>query len=121
MKDRIIEIRKEKGLSQEEFAKKINLTRNAISLLENGNRNASDRTIKDICIVFGINEEWLRTGKGEKYEKLTLNEEIASFTGSLMKQSDDVFKKRLIEVLAKMTPEQWKVLEEIANGLIKKS
>ena len=121
MKERIIEIRKENKLSQEDFAKKINITRNAISLIETGNRNASDRTINDICTVFNINEEWLKTGKGEKYKTITINEEIAAFAGSLMKVSDDNFKKRLIEVLAKMTPEQWKLLEEIANGLIKKS
>ena len=61
---RIIQIRKEFGLNQEEFAKRLGLSRNFINQAENRKRNFSDRTISDICREFNINEEWLRKGKG---------------------------------------------------------
>ena len=73
MRNRIIELRKEHGLSQEAFAKKINLSRNFINQFENGNKNVSDRTISDICDAFQVNEEWLRTGKGVKERRVDLD------------------------------------------------
>ncbi len=62
---RIIAIRKERGLSQEQFAKKIGLSRSFINQVETGKRNISDRTISDICETFNVSETWLRTGEGE--------------------------------------------------------
>ena len=73
MRNRIIELRKEQGLSQEAFAKKVGLSRYFINQFENGNRNMSDRTISDICNTFQINEEWLRTGKGVKESSADLD------------------------------------------------
>ena len=52
---RIIEIRKENGLSQEKFAEKLNLSRNFITQVETGKKNFSDRTIIDICESFFVN------------------------------------------------------------------
>lgn len=49
MRDRIIGIRKEHHLSQEAFAERLKLSRNFINQFENGNKNMSDRTIRDIC------------------------------------------------------------------------
>jgi transcriptional regulator with XRE-family HTH domain len=73
MRDRIIEIRKEHHLSQEAFAKKLNLSRNFINQFENGNKNISDRTINDICDEFGLNEEWLKTGNGKKEKDIDVD------------------------------------------------
>lgn len=64
MIEQIIQIRKEFGLNQEEFAKKLGLSRNFINQVENGKKNFSDRTIADICREFKINEDWIRTGEG---------------------------------------------------------
>lgn len=65
MKSRIRQIRERAGLSQTEFAERIGLTKNYMSLLETGGRKPSDRTVSDICREFGINKEWLLTGNGE--------------------------------------------------------
>ena len=56
MNTRIREVREHLGLNQEEFATKINLKRNSLSLIEVGKRNASSRTIADICREFNVNE-----------------------------------------------------------------
>ena len=49
MKNRILKIRKDSKLNQEDFGLRLNLTKNYISLIETGNRIPSDRTISDIC------------------------------------------------------------------------
>lgn len=66
MKTRIKQIRKEHRLTQAEFGKRIGITDASCSLIESGRNNPSGQTIKAICREFGINEEWLRTGEGER-------------------------------------------------------
>lgn len=69
MNNRLKELRIESGLTQEEFGKRIGLTsRSLISLLESGARNITDRTVKDICREFNVNEEWFRSGILPKYK-----------------------------------------------------
>lgn len=67
MHTRIKELRKILKLTQPEFAQKLNLSGNFIFLIEKGERKPSDRTIADICRIFNVNENWLRTGEGEKF------------------------------------------------------
>jgi len=65
LKERIKEIRKKSGLSQTEFAERIGLTKNYVSLLETGGRVPSERTIGDMCREFSVNREWLVSGIGD--------------------------------------------------------
>ena len=98
MKERIQKIRKDAGLNQEDFAKKIGLSKNYISLIETGNRIPSDRTISDICREFDVKEEWLRKGVGSIYV-----ERDGSFTELLsdIDDSDDDFIKNIINLVFK--------------------
>ncbi len=74
MKERIKKLRKDLNMSQDTFAKKLSLTKNYISLVENGSRNLSEQSLKLLCSMFNVNEEWLRTGIGEPYiEKSKMN------------------------------------------------
>lgn len=66
LKDRIRQARAGVGLTQPELAEKIGLTKNFVSLIENGQRSPSDRTISDISRVCLVNEGWLRTGEGNR-------------------------------------------------------
>ncbi len=67
--ERIRVIREQSGLTQDEFAKKIKLARNTITLIESGRRNPSERTLSDICQRFNVNKDWLLTGNGEMYDE----------------------------------------------------
>jgi len=69
MNERIKEIREQLQLSKAEFARRIKITGNAIGNIESGIRNPSNQTISLICEKFNVNEEWLRTGKGNKFSK----------------------------------------------------
>jgi transcriptional regulator with XRE-family HTH domain len=66
--ERIVSLRKELGLTQIEFAKKLGISRSAISLIEIGKNPLTEQNIKTISLIFGVNEEWLRTGKGEMFK-----------------------------------------------------
>ena len=57
MKNRIEEIRKEKGIRQEEFAKSMGVSRQTISSLENGRYNPSIILAFKIAKYFGMTIE----------------------------------------------------------------
>lgn len=88
MKDRIVSIRKESGLTQEEFGKELNLSQNYVWMLESGKRAPSARTIIDLCKKFQISEEWLRTGEGEMKAPMTKQAEIANITAQLFHKEE---------------------------------
>ena len=61
--DRIKYFRKEvKGINQKEFAKALGLTQSGVSYMEQKGSTIADSSIKAICSVFNVNEEWLRNG-----------------------------------------------------------
>ena len=50
--------------------------------LELNTRTIQDRIIKMICFTYGVNEKWLKTGKGPMFEKgrdFKLEEVISNF------------------------------------------
>ena len=57
MKNRIEEIRKERGIRQEEFAKALGVSRQTISSLENGRYNPSILLAYKIARYFGMTIE----------------------------------------------------------------
>ena len=57
MKNRIEEIRKERGILQEEFAKSMGVSRQTISSLENGRYNPSILLAHKIARYFGMTIE----------------------------------------------------------------
>lgn len=58
-------IRKNAKLSQKEFGERIGLGQAGVSWLEQSGNNITDLKIRQVCSLFGINENWLRTGEGE--------------------------------------------------------
>ena len=122
MKDRITEVRKKFGLSQAEMADRLSLSRNFISLIENGNRVPSDRTITDICKEFGVNRVWLESGVGEPFQQLSRDEQIAEILSSAIVNNDSA-RDRVIRALClipdDMFDEAEKILLEIADKLKK--
>lgn len=115
--DRIKEVRKIKGLTQQRFADELGLKRNTVGGYEIGTVTPSDRTIADISQKFDINESWLRTGEGEMMRPVSRDEEISSFMGDVMRGESDDFRRRLVAVLAKLDASEWELLENMALKL----
>jgi transcriptional regulator with XRE-family HTH domain len=63
--DRILQLRKELSLTQEEFGNKIGIKKSSMSSIEKNKSNPSEQTIKFICKEFNVNYDWLVDGKGE--------------------------------------------------------
>lgn len=119
MNNRIKAIRKEAKLTQDEFAEKVGLSKNFVWMIENGERIPSDRTILDICRVFSINEQWLRTGEGQMHLNLTKNQEIAQFLNDVMEEDDTDFKKKFVNVLAKLDEKEWALVAKMIDSVTK--
>lgn len=60
---RLIELRKEKKLSQEEVAGKLNVTRQTVSKWETDQSTPDFDKILPLCELYGISTEELITGK----------------------------------------------------------
>ena len=120
---RFRELRKLCKKSQEEWADIMGLSRSGITEIEAGRRNVTEKHIKLLSIesIDGryINEDWLRTGDGDPFRKLTRNQVITDFAADLIKE-DNSFKSRLIEALAKLGDDDWEALERLALKLSNK-
>ena len=120
---RFRELRKICKKSQEEWADIMGLSRSGITEIEAGRRNVTEKHIKLLSIepIDGryINEDWLRTGDGDPFKKLTRSQVITDFAADLIKE-DDSFKTRLIEALAKLNDDEWEILENLAKDLSNK-
>lgn len=119
MNNRIVQLRKNRGWTQDEFAEKMGISKNYVSLIENGRKTPGDRLVLDICREFGVNEDWLRNGNGEMKQSLTKNQEIGAFANEVMNLPDEAFKKRFVDALKKLDEKDWENLEGIANKLLK--
>lgn len=117
MKERLKKLRKTLDLTQQEFADKLKVSRNTIGGYEVGKSNPSDAAVNNICNIFNVNEDWLRTGNGEMFIELTRDEQIERFVGDTLKSEDDSFKKKFISMLAALDESDWEVLQKMVELL----
>lgn len=118
MKDRIKALRKALSLNQTDFGSKIGVKQSAVAAYESGSRTPLDSVIVSICREFGVNERWLRTGEGEMLMHLSREEEIMRFAATVIRDPSSEFQRQALAVLAKLTPEQWQLMEEMARKLL---
>lgn len=116
MKDRISLIVQNSDLSKTKFAEKINVSPAYVSQICAGARQPSDRTISDICRVFGVNRIWLETGEGEPYTRLTVEEELAEIFGKVLAGSPDV-KSRMIKAFARLPDEAYPIVADLVERM----
>ena len=82
MNQRLKEVRQALNMSQAKFAKALSMSNGYVAQIELGNTKVNDRIIKLLHFVLNVNEEWLRTGKGEMFEEkpnTTLALAVSSF------------------------------------------
>ena len=120
IKDRIKQLRKAKGLTQFEFADRLKVSRNNIAGYETGRTEPSGSAISLICRTFSVSEVWLRTGEGEMFSDAAREEEIAAFMGDTLAAEPEDFRKRFVAMLASLSIEEWKLIEEKAKELVAK-
>lgn len=116
--ERVATLIKDLGMTKTAFAESLNVSQPLISTICAGRCGVSDRTIMDICDKYHVNEEWLRHGEGEMFQRRTREEEIEYFFGKVSDAPDDDFRRSFISVLAKLNEDQWELLADMATKLV---
>lgn len=107
MNERLKQLRASLGLTTRMFGEKIGVSGGAITNMEKGTRNITDRTVTDICREFGVSEHWLRTGEGKMYNQKE------DFIGTLARDYDlDELDKKILTIYAQLPVAQRSVLKE---------
>ena len=120
MKDRMKKIRKSFSMTQQEFADKLSMSRNFIAQIEMGNKVPSERTIKDICREFNINEEWLLTGAGgDENMSLPQEDEEAAYVSELLEEDNDFYDliKAIMKTYTESGEKEKTILKTFARNL----
>lgn len=120
MHERIKKVRKANGLTQQEFADRLNIGRGTLANYEVGRNEPIDAVVALICREFNVNEHWLRTGEGKMHVKRSRNDELSAFMNELLSEETPDFRRRLVTALSRLKPEQWDALEAIALSLVEK-
>lgn len=119
MNDRLKQVRKDSGLTQQQFADSLNVSRNYVALWEIGQREPSDRTISDICRVYGVNEIWLKTGVGEMKLPMPLDQQLAQIFADVQVSDDE--RARLVKAFSSLPdeayPQLYRWFQETAKNL----
>ena len=116
MNTRVTYLRKSLNLTQEEFAKNLGLSRNYIWMIEKGERVPPDRTISDICRIYGIQEDWLRYGLEPMRAAKSEEEQIAELVGSALNGSSRL-KKAVIKMICSKSDAELQALEDMLRQL----
>ena len=120
MNTRLKELRKALKRSQEDFGKILGLSKSGVSDIESGRRNVTEQHIIMLknCKDFNINETWLRTGEGEMFLPIEREADIARLTMQLLTEESDSFKNRLISALARLSEDEWEVIEKTFEAVV---
>ena len=118
MENRLKELRKELGLTQQEFADRLRISRSNVATYEVGKSVPGEATIALIVHIFGVNEKWLRYGQGPMFSAVARDQQIMDFVANAMRGESDNFKRRLISVLARLDENEWAILEKRLREII---
>lgn len=114
MNARIKEIRIDHDLNQTDFGARVGAKQTTVAGWESGNRIPTAAALLSICREFNVNEDWLRTGEGEKYRHFSRRDTIASYLGKLGGGKCSPLEEKLIEFMAETSADEW---EELAKML----
>ncbi|MFW7187304.1 helix-turn-helix domain-containing protein [Lysinibacillus sp. BNK-21] len=117
--ERIQEIRKENGLSQEEFGKRLAVSRNVVAKYENGLVEPPELFINHLCIKFGVSENWLKTGEGEVYSAINEEDLFSEKLGKILASENDMIKD-IISKASELDDDYLLMLHQLIDGMLAK-
>lgn len=122
MNNRIKQLRKELGLTQEKFGEKLGLKKNSISQIENGVNSLTEQLLLSICREFDVNEKWLRTGEGEMFIPVPEEDEVAAYVEDLLADNGENELYNLIKSIMRtyneLSPKSQEVLRDASKKLV---
>jgi transcriptional regulator with XRE-family HTH domain len=87
--NRIKELRKCLGLTQEKFAAQIGIKRNSLSQIEIGTNSLSPQNILLICREWNVSEELLREGTGEMFVSADRRQQLHAWADRVLADSPE--------------------------------
>lgn len=120
MSERLKELRKILGLTQQEFADRLGIKRNAVTNYEVGRNSPADIVVSLICREFNVSESWLRTGEGEPFAKKSRSDEIREYVDRIQGVNDG-FKAQFAAALAALEEEDWEIILSVVNDIKNRS
>ena len=121
MKDRIRTLRKVLNLNQTEFGEKIGIKQGPGAGYETGARIPLDADVTSICKEFSVNEDWLRNGNGEMFEKLPEEDETAAYVSDLLEDDDNplyIIIKETMKTFHELSPKSQEAFCEFSKKLL---
>lgn len=115
MNERLKELRKKLTLSQEEFGKRLGVTKASISRLESGINKLTEQMTKLVCKEFNVDYMWLTTGQGEMFFEKDLD--IMESIEHIMAGENELH-KNLIKTFAKFDTEDLLALEKMIDKFL---
>lgn len=115
MNERIKNLRKTLGFTQQEFAERIGVKRNTIAQYEIGRNEPIDSVVNLICKEYNVNEDWLRNGTGEMFIQLDEDEQISSFFHDLLQEENGSFKRQFVTALSHLDDNGWNLLNQFMD------
>ena len=113
--ERVSILRKQLGKNQKDFAETLAIKQAALSMIENGQRDLSEKNIKLICASYKVNYNWLVKGIGNMFQSDD-DGDAQAIVDSVM-TGDNEFAKKILVKFAKLSDEHWKQLQEILTEL----
>jgi transcriptional regulator with XRE-family HTH domain len=98
-------------MTQNEFAEKIGFSQTNLSLIEKGKITLTESNIRLICFTFGVNEKWLRSGKGEIFNEFMVKNEQERVLLSLFNQLSPRAKIILVDYAEKIKNDEVELLQ----------
>lgn len=121
MDERIKELRKALGLTQQKFADAIGVRQNTVAQYEMGRNPPNDTVITLICREFNVSEAWLRDGVEPMFLPKSRNEELMDFATKAAEGDPGNIRAQLLAVMARLTDEQWEVLAQVAREFVEET
>ena len=118
MHERIRELRKALGLTQQKFADGMGVKQNTIAQYESGRNAPIDAVVTLICRTYGVNETWLRTGEGEMFQPKSRNDELLDYARRIAEGSPGSIQAKILTAMTRLTDAQWEVLAQVAEQFV---
>lgn len=124
--ERIKDVRKDVGLTQDEFAQMLGTTRGALAQIETGRSRPKEVMLKSILKTYpDLSENWLRYGSGDMHDRARVSQqELADLLKLVSDLPDDSPKRRMIISLAnligEMSTRQVEMITDFITSLAEK-
>jgi transcriptional regulator with XRE-family HTH domain len=116
MNERIKELRRSLGLTQDEFGGRIGITKSSVSTMESGRSNPSEQTLRSMVREFGASYLWLTTGAGPMFEN---GEEAAVHVMiDRVMAGENEHVKNLFKSLSDWSAEDWQQVDRLLDKLL---